>query len=343
MRVGGLSMFKGSFKKHSRVSIPAYVLLSVISIAAAIISPDFSRVGNISNVLAQVAPLAIVAVGQTLILILGATDLSSGSVVSFATVIMVKVSVAVTNGITNDSTVGLILAILLCLGMGALVGLINGLGIMRLNIPPMIMTLATGAIVKGIALYVQPSSGGMVNKAFAKFITRKFEPFNMLFIIVLITYALFVYLLAGTKWGRNIYAVGGSSVNATKNGISVERTQISAYTVAGMLSGLGGILLASRMFSADPLVGDTYSLDSITAVIVGGTLITGGTGGVIGTLGGVFLVAMMGNVLNMLEIFPYYQYIIKGLILIIALFIGRVDKVKLKGLFQPVQFNVKGD
>lgn len=320
-------MFQGSFKKHLKLAFPAYIILVLILIIASASNQDFRTSTNFSNIVAQSSVLAIVAIGQTLILLIGGIDLSNGAVLSISTVVMAQISYA--------STGSMWFAIVLALIIGCGVGAMNGFGIMKLNIPPMIMTLASGSIVTGIALFIQSSPGGKINLELMKFVTKKFPPFNTLGVITIILYIIFTFILVATKWGRNLYAVGGNAISAKKSGISVFKTYMSTYMVAGTLAAFGGILLSARLFSGDPVIGENYAMDTITAVILGGTMLTGGEGGIIGTLAGVFIVAMIGNVLNMLEIFPYYQYIIKGLILVTALLVKVVDKEKLKSLVLP--------
>ena len=306
-------MLQGSFKKHAKQAIPAYIILTIIIIVASVNSRDFASAYNISNVISQSAPIAIVAIGQSLVILIGGIDLSVGSVVSLSTIIMARFS--------PDSAIGLVIGILVCLIAGSLTGLANGFGIMRLNIAPMIMTLATMAAVKGVALYLQSAPGGKVHYGFMSFLTTKFGFFNTLGIFIVVFYFVIIFVLARTRFGRNIYATGGNIESARKIGVPVEKTYIMTYMLSGIFASVGGMFLSANMYSADPIVGDPYSLDTITAVILGGTLLTGGVGGVLGTLGGVFLISMIGNMLNMLGVFPYYQYIVKGLILVLALFI----------------------
>ena len=309
-------MFQGSFKKHAKHAIPVYIILALIVAVASIISKDFSSSANISNVISRTAPIAIVAIGQTLVMLIGGINLSVGSMVSLSTIIMAQ--------LTPDSDIGLIAGILICLLTGFLTGIINGLGIVRLKLPPMIMTLAMMAIIKGIALYIQPSPGGKVHYAFMSFLTKQFGFFNTPGVFIILFYLSIIFVLAATSFGRNIYATGGDIISARKIGVPVDRTIILTYALSGVLAATGGIFLSANIYSADPLVGDPYALDTVTAAILGGTLLSGGVGGVIGTLGGVFLISMMGNVFNMLGIFPYYQYIAKGLILVLALFLALI-------------------
>lgn len=309
-------MLQGSFAKHAKLAIPVYVVLLLLLTVTSIMSPTFRTVDNWTNVVSQFTPLAIVALGQTIVLLLAGIDLSVGSVVSFATVVMALYS--------GMSTHHLYLSILIALLAGAATGLINGWGIVKFKIPPLIMTLATMSILKGISLILLPSPGGMVSERFMEVVTRSWGPFSVMGGIVLIFFVAFLILLTSTKTGRYIYAIGGDEASARKTGIPVNRCIMLGYMLSGLLSAVAGILLAARIFSGDPVVGDTYSMDSIASAVVGGTSLMGGIGGPIGTLAGAILMSLTNNVLNMLNVFAYYQYIVKGFILVLALLLFQV-------------------
>jgi ribose/xylose/arabinose/galactoside ABC-type transport system permease subunit len=306
-------MLQGSFVKHAKLAIPIYIVLLLLLIITSIISPTFRSVDNIVNVISQFTPLVIVAIGQTIVLLLAGIDLSVGSVISFATVIMALFS--------SSSPINLFLSILFALVVGAAIGIINGLGIVKFNIPPLIMTLSTMSVLKGVALFLMPSPGGMVSMGFMEIMTQSWGTLSVMGILVLILYGFFFMMLSSTKTGRYIYAAGGDAANARKIGIPVTRITILGYTLSGVLAAVAGIVLAARIFSGDPIVGDSYSMDSIAAVVVGGTSLFGGIGGILGTFAGAILISLTNNVLNMLNVFAYYQYIVKGVILVLALFL----------------------
>jgi ribose transport system permease protein len=309
-------VLQGSFAKHAKLAIPVYVVLLLLLIVTSILSPTFRTVDNFINVVSQFTPLAIVALGQTIVLLLAGIDLSVGSVVSFATVVM-----GLYSGI---STPHLYLSIFLALLAGALTGLINGWGIVKFKVPPLIMTMATMSVLKGISLILMPAPGGMVSEGLMELITLNWGPFSVFGVIVLICFGIFFFILNSTKTGRYIYATGGDEASARKTGIPVNRSIVVGYMLSGLLSAVAGILLAVRMFSGDPIVGDTYSMDSIASAVVGGTSLLGGIGGPLGTFAGAILIPLTNNVLNMLNVFAYYQYIVKGFILVLALLLFQV-------------------
>lgn len=307
-------MLQGSADKHARLSIPVYIVLLILLVVTSILSPTFRTVDNAINVFNQVAPLAIASIGQTIVLLLAGIDLSVGSVISISTVIMALIS-------STDTAATLIGGIILALITGTLVGIINGLGIIKLNIPPLIMTLSTMSIVKGVALFLMPSPGGMVSLKFLEFITFRWGIVNNVIILIIVLYMLFYMILSSTSLGRYIYATGGNLKNARTTGIPVEKITVVGYAFSGLMAATAGIVLSARIFSGDAIVGDPYSLDSIAASVVGGTSLLGGIGGVLGSLAGAFLISLTNNVMNMLNIFAYYQYIVKGFILVMALFL----------------------
>ncbi|MDB5055818.1 MAG: transporter permease [Bacilli bacterium] len=311
-------MFQGSMFKQAKLAIPVYIVLTVMLIITSILSPTFRTSDNFVNIVSQVAPLAIVAIGQTIVLLLGGIDLSLGSIISLTTVLMALCS--------DHGAFGLTGSLLLCLLTGAFVGLINGIGIIKFKIPPLIMTLSTMTFIKGISLYLMPSPGGRVNMAFMEFMTNEWGPVTVMGISILLLYVLFFFVLSSTKLGRYIYASGGDGEHAQKSGIPTTKIQITGYMLSGVLAAIAGILLSVRLFSGDPVVGDSYSLDSIAASVVGGISLFGGIGSIIGTFAGSFIISMTNNVLNMLNIFAYYQYIVKGLILVMALLLFQLKR-----------------
>ncbi|GEO25198.1 ribose import permease protein RbsC [Alicyclobacillus acidoterrestris] len=307
-------MMFGSSWMQTRRSLPAYILLAVLVIVTSFFSSAFRSGQNFADITTQLAPLAFVAIGQTVVILQAGIDLSVGSVVSLSTVLM-----ALYSGNTVTST---IIAVVLVCVMGILVGVLNGVGSIYFRVPSLIMTLGTEVIVKGIALYLMPAPGGAVNTGFAEALTSNFGNITVMLILTIILYILFTFILQKTKFGRYTYAVGGDGgdvSSARKAGIPVNRTQILGYVVCSLMGALGGLLLSANIYSGDPVIGDSFSLDSITAVIVGGTSLLGGVGTAIGSFAGVVLISIIGNILNMWNIPSFYQYIVKGLILVTAL------------------------
>lgn len=313
-------MLTGSVKKHLKQAVPAYVILAAIIIIVSMISPTFRKVGNIRNIIAQTAVLAVVAIAQSNVLFIGGIDMSVSSILSFSTISVAMFSM--------KGTVGLVGSIALALGVGALTGLVNGIGVVKFRIPAMIITISTQAFLKGICLILMPSSGGKVLPAFSKFLKMRFGVINMSAIIALVLYAVFFVFYHYTGFGRKIYAIGNGERYAAQSGIPVNRTIVITYIISGVVSAIAGLLLAARISTGNPLVGDSYAMSSVAAAVVGGISMNGGIGTVFGALAGSIIMQLINNVINNMDISPYYQYITKGLVLVLSLLIFQLKRRK---------------
>ena len=313
-------MLTGSVKKHLKQAIPAYVILAAIIIIVSMISPTFRKVGNIRNIIAQTAVLAVVAIAQSNVLFIGGIDMSVSSIISFSTISVAMFSM--------NGTLGLVGSIALALGVGALTGLVNGIGVVKFRIPAMIITISTQAFLKGICLILMPSSGGKVLPAFSSFLKMRFGVINMSAIIALILYAIFFVFYHYSGFGRKIYAIGNGERYAAQSGIPVNRTIVITYMISGVVSAIAGLLLAARISTGNPLVGDSYAMSSVAAAVVGGISMNGGIGTVVGALSGAVIMQLINNVINNMDISPYYQYITKGLVLVLSLLIFQLKRRK---------------
>jgi ribose transport system permease protein len=301
----------GSMRRHAAQGLPIYVLLIALIVLTGALSEDFRDPGNLQNLADRMAPLAVLALAQTVVILVGGIDLSVGAMVSLVTVILSFTG--------RDATIGIMAAVPLVLVLGAAFGAINGLGVVALRLDPLIMTLASSAVLQGLALFLRQSPGGLIDPSFADALGQRPLGVPGGFILAILLFALVWMLLSYTRVGRAMYAVGGNLESARESGIGVDRTRLLAYVLAGLLAAAAGVLLAARIHAGDPVVGNSMTLDSVAAAIVGGTPFPGGSGGPVGTFGGAGLLAIIGNVLNMLNVSAYYQYIIKGLILASAL------------------------
>lgn len=310
----------GSVKKHLRQALPAYVILIAILVVISLISPSFRKVGNIRNIIAQCSVLAIVAIAQTNVLLIGGIDMSVSSIISFSTIMVAMFSA--------ESGLGLAGSMVLALVVGALTGLVNGIGVVRFKIPAMIITISTQAFLKGICLVLMPSSGGKVNTAFAAFLKWKIGVFNVSALLALVLFAGFFVFYHYTRFGRSLYAVGNSELAAAQSGIPTRRTIVITYMISGIVAALAGIVLSARIATGNPLVGDSYAMDSVAAAVVGGVSMNGGIGTVLGALAGAVIMSLINNVINNMGISPYYQYITKGLVLVLSLMIFQMKRRK---------------
>jgi len=250
--------------------------------------------------------------GQTLVILLGCIDLSVGPMVSLATTIC-----AVT---MTDSTLGFLPGLVLCVIVGLCVGFMNGLLIVRGRIPAIIATLVTSSMLSGIALAILPVPGGEVPRSFAQVILGSLRGFSAApYVIGAILIVTLWLMLNRTKFGKNIMATGGNEEAAHSSGIAVDRVKIAAFMLCGMLSSMGGVIIAARIGAGDPLIGAGFSINVIASVVLGGTALSGGRGGIIGTIAGVFILLIINNILNLLGVPSYYQQVMLGVLLIAAL------------------------
>jgi ribose transport system permease protein len=265
---------------------------------------------NVLNVLRQAAFLGTLAIGQTLVILMGGIDLSVGSVV--------KLSVLVAAIIMNGSSENIFPAIVAVLGIGVVVGFIHALAITRLNIAPFIVTLGTYSIIRGIALTITTTPIGRASPEVVTFYDQKIGPVYTLIILFVVLLVAVIFMLRRTPFGRYIYAIGGSEQVARLSGIPVNRVKFGAYILCSVLASLTGVFLLSRYGIGDPVVGDGLELQSITAVILGGTSLFGGRGGMIGTFGGVLLLGLTGNLLVVLNANQWIRDLIQGAVILVA-------------------------
>lgn len=295
----------------------------VILLTLMILSPNaFARPANLINILKQASINGILATGMMYVIISGGIDLSVGSTVALSGVIAATFA--------HPGEYPLIVPVILSIAIGAVVGLINGVGVAYGSIPPFIVTLGMMTIVRGAALIAangQPVFG----------VTDQFENIaggfvfdtipNLVIYFIVVTLVL-AFVLTKTVFGRRVYAIGGNETAANVSGINVGRIKVAVYTLCGMLAGFAGLLLASRIISGNPTSGQSYELDAIAAVIIGGVSMSGGSGKWYGTVIGALLIAVISNGLDILNVSSHFQLIIKGLIIIIAVLIDIKGKAR---------------
>ncbi|QGZ66193.1 ABC transporter permease [Paraburkholderia acidisoli] len=290
-------------------------LLLVIAVAALAISfGSFRTPQNLGNLVVQATPLLVVALGQTLPILTGGLDLSVGVVMSLSTCILA----------TTGSPV---LAIALTLLSAALIGVVNGIGVTRFRVHPIIMTLSTGTILQGIVLLVQPSPGGSVWPVIPSAVSDTVlgVPIALLWVVLAVWVAW--ALLHRSRLGLHVYSVGGAADNAALAGVSVARTTIAAYVICALFAAVAGIFLAGRISSGDPWVGTSYGLDSVAAVALGGTQLSGGIGGPLGTVFGALLLSIVGNAMNIVQVNPFLLSVVNGALLLFAVCLRRRKEI----------------
>ena len=269
---------------------------------------------NMFNILRQNASNLFLATGMTMVIILGGIDLSVGSVIALSGV--VAAGCVVNFGLPE--AVGFIAAI----AVGAAVGLFNGFIICKTDIPPFIVTLASMNITKGIALVL---TGG----APIRCMTDAFKfpgagyvgPVPTPVILMVVIFVIAALMINKTQLGRHIYAVGGNVQAAKFSGISVQKVKFIVYAYTGVMAGIAGVVIASRLYSGQPTAGDGAEMDAIASVVVGGTSMSGGSGRIGGTLIGVLIIGVLNNGLNLMGVDSNFQYIVKGLVILLAVYV----------------------
>lgn len=296
-----------------------YIAFACLFAILSFISPSFLSVENVLNILRQTSLNGIIAVGMTFVIITGGIDLSVGAIVALA-------AVSATSFAHPDSY-PIIVPVVVGLGFGVLAGFINGIVIAKGSIAPFIVTLGMMTIVRGAALVF---SGGrpIIN------LTDEYNwigggyflgipvPVYLFLFVVLMGH----FLLAYTKFGRHVYAIGGNEQAARVSGINVQKIKIAVYSLAGLFASFAGVVLSSRVMTGSPVAGLSYELDAIAAVVIGGTSLSGGIGSIPGTIIGALIIGIMSNGLDLLNVSSYYQQIIKGVIIIVAVLLDQKNK-----------------
>ncbi|RRD96212.1 ABC transporter permease [Clostridiales bacterium COT073_COT-073] len=310
----------GSVKSHIKQAFPAMVIVLIMVIGTSIASEGFLTIPNLRNVMTQTSILIVIATAQSFALLTGGIDMSISSVMSLTTIITATFS--------THGTFGLLSAILLSIIAGGLIGAVNGTGICYYRIPAMIITISTQVFVKGICLILMPSSGGKIHPGFVRFMRIKIGMFSMPFIIAVCFCIIAFFILHYSRFGRNLYAIGNNELYAEQSGINVKNNMISIYMLISITAVMAGWMLAARIASGNPLAGDSYTMDSIAAPVIGGISMNGGLGTVVGTFLGSVILSLINNIMNNLGISPYFQYIIKGSLLMVSLMLFQFRRKK---------------
>ena len=289
--------------------------LVAVSIVMALTTENFLSSDNFLNIARQVSINAIIAVGMTCVILSGGIDLSVGSVMALSGTLMAGMMVA---GVSPSA------AIALGLGVGLAFGLFNGFFVAYAGMPPIIVTLATMGIARGLGLiYTGGYAIDGLPEMFAFFGRGNVLGVQTPVVIMLLVFALAYLLLDHTPIGRYIYAIGGNEEAARLSGVRVSRYKLLTYALSGLMCSIAGLVLSSRLMSGQPNSGIGFEMDAIAAVVMGGTSITGGRGSIVGTLIGALMLGVLNNGLNMMGVSPYVQNIIKGLIILFAIYISR--------------------
>lgn len=291
--------------------------LLLIGAALSLLSDRFLTTSNLINVARQVSINAIVAAGMTIVIITGGIDLSVGSTIALAG--CAALIVARLLGDVAGMTVGILAA--------AGVGLLNGALVAWGRVPPFITTLATMTVVRGVALVL--TNGEPIVKTDGPYLwlgQASVGPIPVPILLMVVTLVGAHWFLSRTRWGTYVYAVGGNAEAARLSGISLAGIQILVYVLGGALAGLAGLVLAARLSSAQPNTGVGFELDAIAAVVLGGTSLMGGEGTIWGTTVGAFIIGVLNNGFNLMNVSPFYQLIAKGAVIVLAVLVDQLLK-----------------
>lgn len=291
--------------------------LIIFAVIVSVLNPRFLTHANILNVLRQTSINSIIAIGMTLVILTGGIDLSVGSILAFCGAVMASLLNAGHNPI---------LALIVTLALGLVFGFFNGFLVSKMKLQAFIVTLVTMTFLRGATLVFTEGKPITVDDGGLLFENIGGGYLFDIPIPIYIMIALFVagyYLLMHTKFGRYTYAIGGNEEATKLSGINVDKVKMWVYGLCGMLSALAGVILTSRLYSAQPTAGSGYELDAIAAVVLGGTSLAGGVGRVTGTALGALIIGVLGNALNLLNVSSYYQMMIKAIVILIAVLIDR--------------------
>lgn len=294
---------------RNRILFPLATIL-MLSFAASIVSPHFFTSTNIKNIASQLAIGAILAIGEATVILAGGIDLSVGSVLAL--------SGAITAILMKWHNLSIVLSVLAGLGIGLTAGVLNGLVVVKVRIPSFIVTLAMAATTRGLTLVV---TGGKPISGFApsfRTLAGYAGPFPVLFLISAGLAVFWQLVVSYTRFGRHLYATGGNEIASRLVGLNVDKVKILVFAFSGICAALTGILLNARLNAAYPTAGEGYELDAIAAAVLGGVSFSGGVGSILGAYIGAIVMTILGNILNLLKVAAFYQYVAKGLILAVA-------------------------
>ncbi|MCF6093786.1 ribose ABC transporter permease [Microaerobacter geothermalis] len=289
--------------------------LLLIGIILSILEPRFLTVSNLFNVVRQVSINAILAFGMTFVILTGGIDLSVGSILALVGALVAGM---MTGGIDP------VLAVIAGIGVGAILGGINGVLVAKGKLAPFIVTLATMTIYRGLTLVY--TEGRPITGLPDEFRFLGRGELLGIPVPIILTFLLFILLLIvmeKTTFGRRVYALGGNEEAARLSGIKTNRSKIWVYVISGMTAAVSAIILTSRLNSAQPTAGFAFELDAIAAVVLGGTSLAGGYGTLGGTLIGALIIGILDNGLNLLNVSSFYQQVVKGLVILIAVLLDR--------------------
>jgi ribose transport system permease protein len=320
MTARSVSRFDSVVLRNNLQNYGIYLVLLGMIVGASVFIPGFATAENAINIFQRSVALGLVAVGQTFVIVGASLDLSVAPAISTIGVIT---AIAMNNQPEN-----MLPAVLIGLGIGAIIGLVNGTLITFIRINPFIATLGTSLFIRGILFSGFDNYAGKVPEEFQGLAYDTVLGIPLGVYVLLIVVFIAWLIMRFTRFGYHLYATGGNATVARLSGVRTNRVLIMAHIFSGVGAALAAIILISRLRSGGPLIGDGYDLDSISAVVVGGALLSGGRGSVWGTLAGVLIVSILSNIFNALNVGAFAQDVLRGVILIavVAIYSYRARK-----------------
>lgn len=301
-------------------NLGSMIALMLMCVLLSLSTDRFLEARNLLSTLRNVCVNCLIAFGITCVLISGGIDLSVGSVVAASGVLAVRMA---------NAEIPVIVCVLTALLFGAVIGIFNGLVISRTDLPAFIVTLSTQIIVRGVSYILtggQPTQ--CTNETFNNLGTGNWLAIPIPVVIVVITGVILFLIINRTGFGRHIYAVGGNREAARYAGVNVRWVQVRVFMISGITAALAGIVLAARLYSGQPAVGEGFERDAIAASVLGGTSMGGGIGTLGGTVIGVLIIGVLNNGMNLLKIDTYWQYVVKGAVILAAVYIDYIKRVR---------------
>ncbi|MPR37319.1 ribose ABC transporter permease [Cytophagaceae bacterium SJW1-29] len=316
------------FDKAQLLRFQSLIALFLLCMALTMLSDKFLTVSNLWNVLRQISVNICISIGMTLVVLTAGIDLSVGSILALSGAItagLLKngIELPTQNLFIGFTILGAILVGILC---GTFLGALNGISITRFKVPPFVATLAMLTVARGLTMlwtggFPISSLGDTFLYLGAGWFLGIPVPVWITTVLVLVA----IFITKKTQLGTYIYAIGGNESASRLSGINVKRVKIIVYSIAGALAAIGGLLVTARLDSAQPNAGISYELDSIAAVVIGGTSLSGGRGSIIGTVQGAIIIGVLNNGLVLLDVSPFWQQVVKGLVILLAVIIDKAN------------------
>jgi ribose transport system permease protein len=317
-----LELVRNIWRNYS-ILLVFIVIIGICGLAA----PRFLLLDNLLNILRNTSTIGAIALGMTLVIIAGGIDLSNGPVLATAGAVLILLQ----RMVNADGTpaVPLVVAILACIAVATAFGFVNGIIITKANLPPFIVTLAVGIVARSLVMYFMRGATVMGNNIpqFTNIGNGSWLGVPIPFVVAILMAIVFHVILTRTKFGTYVFAVGGNENAARFSGIKVDRIRIATYMIVGLCTGVAAVIEMSRMAAvAATTSGSNYEFEAITAVIVGGTSLSGGRGRIIGSIVGFIILGIVNNMMIMLNISPYLSGAVKGAVILFAVLMQRRER-----------------